>query len=111
MSAHVDRRLFMFGTAACLADLMLFRPAYGQTLQPGALVPTIDSLSIKVLMDSSHDIFLRAPAPKAVTITRFNWAAAFPKNLHNQWGLSLALESKASGDARRVLLDFGYQPE
>ena len=111
MSAHVDRRLFMFGTAACLADLMLFRQAYGQTLQPGAPVPTIDSLSIKVLMDSSHDIFLRAPAPKAVTITRFNWAAAFPKNLHNQWGLSLALESKAGGDASRVLLDFGYQPE
>jgi 7,8-dihydropterin-6-yl-methyl-4-(beta-D-ribofuranosyl)aminobenzene 5'-phosphate synthase len=111
MSAHVDRRLFVFGTAACLTDLILFRQAYGQTLQAGAAVPTIDSLSIKVLMDSSHDVFLRAPAPKAVTIKRFNWPAAFPKNLHNQWGLSLALESKAGSDTRSVLLDFGYQPE
>jgi len=110
MSVHAHRRVFVLGAAACLSDL-LFQRALGQTLPAGAPVPTIDSLSIKVLMDGSHDIFLRAPVPNGLKLKRFNPAETFPKNLHNQWGLSLALESKTGADTHRVLLDFGYQPE
>jgi 7,8-dihydropterin-6-yl-methyl-4-(beta-D-ribofuranosyl)aminobenzene 5'-phosphate synthase len=62
-------------------------------------------------MDSSHDIFLRAVAPKAVKVKRAPPAADFRKTLHNVWGLSLALESKAGADTRRILLDFGYTPD
>src|SRR5580765_1941981 len=36
--------------------------------------------------------------------------ADFRKTLHNEWGLSLALESRIGGDTRNLLLDFGYTP-
>lgn len=111
MNAYLGRRHFVFGSAAIFTELMLFRNAIGQTLARGGAVPTVDSLSIKVLMDSSHDIFLRAPAPKAVRIRRTPGFPDYRQTLHNQWGLSLALESKAGSETQRVLLDFGYQPE
>jgi 7,8-dihydropterin-6-yl-methyl-4-(beta-D-ribofuranosyl)aminobenzene 5'-phosphate synthase len=111
MSKSVDRRLFLLGSAACITETLLFRSARGETLPSGTTPPTIDALSIKVLMDSSHDIFLRAPTPAAVKIKRFTWPTAWPNNLHSQWGLSLALESHAGAQTRRAMLDFGYQPE
>jgi 7,8-dihydropterin-6-yl-methyl-4-(beta-D-ribofuranosyl)aminobenzene 5'-phosphate synthase len=111
MGAYLGRRMFVFGSAALFTQAALFRKASAQTIAPGGSVPTIDSLTITVVMDSSHDIFLRAPAPKAVRIRRTPGVDDWRKTLHNQWGLSLALESKAGGDTRRVLLDFGYQPE
>lgn len=111
MSTYLGRRQFVFGSAAVFTELMLFRNAVGQTLTPGGGVPTVESLSVKVLMDSSHDVFLRAPSPKAVRIRRTPGVADYRQTLHNQWGLSLALESKSGPETRRVLLDFGYQPE
>jgi 7,8-dihydropterin-6-yl-methyl-4-(beta-D-ribofuranosyl)aminobenzene 5'-phosphate synthase len=110
MSAYLGRRLFVFGSAAFLSQMTLFRHAFGKAVTAGS-VPTVDSLTITVVMDSSHDIFLRAPAPKAVRIRRTPGVEDWRKTLHNQWGLSLALESKAGAETRRVLLDFGYQPE
>lgn len=111
MHKQLSRRLFLLGGAASVADLALFRRAIGQTLSADVPIPTIDSLSVTVLMDSSHDIFLRAPTPTAVRIKRFAWPATWPKTLHSLWGLSLALESRAGGEAHRTLLDFGYQSE
>jgi 7,8-dihydropterin-6-yl-methyl-4-(beta-D-ribofuranosyl)aminobenzene 5'-phosphate synthase len=110
MSAYLGRRLFVVGSAAFLTQLALFRRATAQPLV-AAKVPTVDSLTITVLMDNFHDIFLRAPAPKAVRIRRAPAADDWRKTLHNQFGLSLALESRAGSDTRRTLLDFGYQPE
>jgi len=111
MDAYLGRRLFVFGSAAFLTELSLFRRAIGQTLAPGGAVPTVDTLSITVVMDSSHDIFLRAPVPKGVRIRRTPAADDWRKTLHGHWGLSLALESKTGAETRTVLLDFGYQPE
>lgn len=110
MSAYLGRRMFVFGSAAFLTQMTMFRRAFGQALSSGN-VPTVDTLTITVVMDSSHDIFLRAPTPKAVRIRRTPGVEDWRKTLHNQWGLSLALESKAGNETRRVLLDFGYQPE
>jgi 7,8-dihydropterin-6-yl-methyl-4-(beta-D-ribofuranosyl)aminobenzene 5'-phosphate synthase len=110
MDAYLGRRMFMFGSAAFLTQMTLFRNAFGQELSPGN-VPTIDTLTIRVVMDSSHDIFLRAPTPKGVRIRRTPGVEDWRKTLHNQWGLSLALESTAGNETRHVLLDFGYQPE
>src|SRR6266480_3183919 len=108
MSAYLGRRLFVVGSAAFLTQLALFRRATGQPL---AKVPTVDSLTITVLMDSSHDIFLKPAAPKWVRVRRTPSVDDWRRTLHNQWGLSLGLESKAGAETRRVLLDFGYQPE
>jgi len=110
MGAYLGRRLFVLGSAAYLTQLTVFRNAFGQAVSPGS-VPTVDTLTITVVMDSSHDIFLRAPAPKAVRIRRTPGVEDWRKTLHNQWGLSLALESKAGAETRRMLLDFGYQPD
>jgi 7,8-dihydropterin-6-yl-methyl-4-(beta-D-ribofuranosyl)aminobenzene 5'-phosphate synthase len=111
MNKQFSRRLFLLGGTASVAQLALFRRATGQTLGADTPVPTIDSLSVTVVMDSSHDIFLRAPTPAAVRIKRFAWPSTWPKTLEGQWGLSLALESRAGGEAHRTLLDFGYQPD
>ncbi len=110
MSAYLGRRLFVVGSAAFLTQLALFRRATGQPLA-AAKVPTVDSLTITVLMDSSHDIFLKPAAPKWVRVRRTPSVDDWRRTLHNQWGLSLGLESKAGAETRRVLLDFGYQPE
>ena len=108
METRSTRRSFLLGSAAAVGSLGLLKHASGVTLAPGASVPTVDSLSIKVVMDSSHDIFVRGQAPKAVRVRRAPPADDFRRTLHNVWGLALALESKAGADTRRVMLDFGY---
>jgi hypothetical protein len=64
METRTTRRYFLFGSIACLGGLPFVRHLKATTLTPGATVPTVDSLSIKVLMDSSHDWFLRAERRK-----------------------------------------------
>ncbi|HYL87644.1 MAG TPA: MBL fold metallo-hydrolase [Burkholderiales bacterium] len=110
MSAYLGRRMFMFGSATFLTQLMLFRRAEAKLLQPGSAVPTVDSLDIKVLMDGSHDIFMKPVGPKSVRIKRARFDD-YRRTLHSMWGLSLALESVAGAETRRVILDFGYQPD
>jgi 7,8-dihydropterin-6-yl-methyl-4-(beta-D-ribofuranosyl)aminobenzene 5'-phosphate synthase len=111
MSAYLGRRLFVVGSAAFLTQLALFRRAAAQPLTAGASVPIVDSLTVTVLMDNYQDIFGRIPAPNAVRVRRAAPPEDWRKTLHNQFGLSLALESKVGNDSRRLLLDFGYQPE
>ena len=111
MSAYLNRRRFVFGSAAFLTQLALLDRVAANTLTPGGAAPTVDTLKITVVMDSSHDIFLRAESPKAVKVKRTPGFEDYRKTLHNQWGLSLALESGAGATRRQVLLDFGYQPE
>jgi 7,8-dihydropterin-6-yl-methyl-4-(beta-D-ribofuranosyl)aminobenzene 5'-phosphate synthase len=70
-------------------------------------VPTIDKLSVRVLVDSSFDLFFRPAQVGSVTL------AAPPRmdaraNLHSEWGLSLFLESERAGEQRNLMLDFGY---
>ena len=62
-------------------------------------VPTVDKLSIRVLVDSSYDLFLRPSRPMAYRSRRPARGADFRKTLHNEWGLSLWLESQAAGSA------------
>ena len=110
MNAYLGRRKFVFGSSLFLTQLALFRQVSAQSAPPGQ-IPTIDSLSIRVLVEHNHDAFLRAPAPKAVRVRRVGAAFDDPgRTLHSEWGLSLALESKAGAETRNVLFDFGYQP-
>jgi 7,8-dihydropterin-6-yl-methyl-4-(beta-D-ribofuranosyl)aminobenzene 5'-phosphate synthase len=74
-------------------------------------VPTVDKLSIKVLVDSSFDQFFRPKQANGVSITPAARGADFRKTLHNEWGLSLWLESQAAGSQRTLMLDYGYTPE
>lgn len=74
-------------------------------------VPTIDRLAVRVVLDSSHDIFLVPNKFKDVVVERAPRFNDFRRALHNQWGLSLLLESSRDSEQRTVLLDFGYTPD
>src|SRR5262245_27820568 len=73
-------------------------------------VPTIDKLTIRVLIDQSHDSFLRGGTVKGVVHEGPGpGRSADARNvLHNQWGLSLHLERQSGQERRGLILDFGY---
>lgn len=73
--------------------------------------PTVDNLSIRVLVDSSYDLFFRPKQLNGVSIQPPPRAADFRRTLHNEWGLSLWLDSKRGGEQRSLLLDYGYSPD
>ncbi len=107
---NLDRRQFVLGSAALIAQLGLPRGANAQALKVGG-APVVDSLTIRVLTDSSYDT-PRPGSSKWVKVKRtpFISSTDYRKALHNEWGLSLALESRIGTDARHLLLDFGYTP-
>src|SRR4051812_39720849 len=59
-------------------------------------VPTIDKLTMRVLVDQQHDQFLRGSTVNGVIHEApGSGRSADARNvLHNQWGLSLFLESQ-----------------
>lgn len=74
--------------------------------------PLVESLSVRVVVDSVFDQFM----PKAThPFCRIEHVSRFRDNLNltlaGEWGLSLHLESKSSGESGQYLLDFGYTPE
>ena len=73
-------------------------------------VPTIDRLTIRVLVDQQHDQFLRGSTVNGVVHEGPGpGRSADARNvLHNEWGLSLLLESQREQEQRTILLDFGY---
>ena len=108
MSLAMNRRSFVLGSAALAAQFALPGVSLAQLLKGGAL-PTVDSLKVRVLTDSSYDT-PRAGSSKWVKVTRtpFTSTSDFRKTLHNEWGLALALESRIGTDTRNLLLDYGY---
>ena len=72
--------------------------------------PLVDKLSIRVLVDSSFDLFFRPAQLNGVTIQPPPRMPDFRRTLHNEWGLSLWLESQRAADQRTLMLDYGYSP-
>lgn len=73
-------------------------------------VPTVDRLAIRVLVDSSYDLFFRPAEVNGVKIAPPPPKPDYRRTLHNEWGLSLWLESERGADKRTVMLDYGYSP-
>ncbi len=73
-------------------------------------VPTIDKLSVRVLVDSASDIFFKPQAANGVK-TEPGRSADSLRPLHSEWGLSLLLEPQRGDEKRTFLLDFGWTPE
>ena len=109
MSLNLNRRQFVLGSAAVLAQMGISNPLSAQA--PKLSVPTVDSLTIRVITDSTYDT-PRAGGNKWVKVRRSGFISQtdYRKALHNEWGLSLALESKIGTDTRHLMLDFGYTP-
>ena len=103
------RRRFVLASSAILGMGALGRAAWPQSSMK---VPVVDSLSVRVLVDSSYDT-PRAPSSPTVKVRRspFISPSNFRKVLHNEWGLALALESRLRGETRNMMLDYGYTPE
>ena len=73
--------------------------------------PTVDQVAIRVLVDGSYNLFLRPGQVNNVKIEPAPRQNDFRRTLHNQWGLSLLVESKSGADQRTVMVDFGYTPD
>src|SRR5262249_55186708 len=73
-------------------------------------VPVIDGLTIRVLVDSSYDLFFRPAEANGVKIAPPARISHCRGSLNNEWGLSLWLESERGAEKRTVMLDYGYTP-
>ncbi len=73
-------------------------------------VPTIDKLSVRVLVDSASDIFFKPQQASGVK-TEPGRSADSTRPLHSEWGLSLLLEPQRGEEKRTFLLDFGWTAE
>lgn len=105
----LNRRKVICGIGATgIAGLPLSRGALASTSD----VPVVDRLAIRVLLDSAHDYLIEPQAFPGVKYERAPWAAKnWRQTFHNQWGLSLVLESSRGPDTKSIMLDFGYTPE
>ncbi|GJE70536.1 MBL fold metallo-hydrolase [Methylorubrum podarium] len=113
MADAIDRRGFLKLSAALAAGSAAGFSCVEVARAAPPEIPTVDTLSLRVLIDSAHDQFLKPATVQGVfhQPPGNGRGADYRKVLHNQWGLSLFAESKAAGEARTILLDFGYSPE
>jgi len=111
MSSNLGRREFLkastaFAAASAAGGFSCIEIASAQPIQ----IPTIDKLVMRVLVDQQHDQFLRGSTVNGVVHEGPGpGRSADARNvLHNEWGLSLFLESQRASEQRTILLDFGY---
>ena len=74
--------------------------------------PTVESLSVRVVVDSFFDQFMpkqEHPSAKVEHVSRIRGRET--TTLAGEWGLSLHLQSRSAGASGQYLLDFGYTPE
>ncbi len=74
--------------------------------------PTVDHLSVRVVVDSHYERFLPKETHPVVAIEHVGGIPGRQMTtLAGEWGLSLHLESASAGVKAQYLLDFGYTPE
>ena len=113
MTALLPRRDFLKASAALAGAAAAGFSCVEIALAAPIEVPTIDKLSMRVLIDQAHDQFLRGSTVNGVVheAPGAGRSADARNVLHNQWGLSLFLESQREQEQRTVMLDFGYTAE
>jgi 7,8-dihydropterin-6-yl-methyl-4-(beta-D-ribofuranosyl)aminobenzene 5'-phosphate synthase len=107
MTTKIRRRDFLKSSAAVAAAMAGGFGIVERASAASIEVPTVDTLSVRVVVDSSFDLFARPVQLGGVSI------AVPPRtdarsNLHSEWGLSLFLESQRASEQRTMMLDFGY---
>src|ERR671910_7722 len=111
MSQTLRRRDFLKGSAAfagaAAAGFTCVEIARAAPIE----MPVVDKLTMWVLIDSSHDLFFRPSEVGGVSVRPAPRPKDYRQILHNQWGLSLFLESEKGAERRAIMLDFGYSPE
>lgn len=85
-----------------------------QSLAPKApfAAPTVDRLSVRVVVDSAYNLFMPKHEHPHVAIDHVGWIPGRQMStLACEWGLSLHLWSEKAGATAQHILDFGYTPE
>jgi 7,8-dihydropterin-6-yl-methyl-4-(beta-D-ribofuranosyl)aminobenzene 5'-phosphate synthase len=81
----------------------------------GRKVPEVDRLAVRIVTDNIVIQFVPNEKRNGLTIERRggNTAPDRPPRaaLNGEWGLSMHAESRAGGETRHVMVDFGYTPE
>jgi 7,8-dihydropterin-6-yl-methyl-4-(beta-D-ribofuranosyl)aminobenzene 5'-phosphate synthase len=91
-----------------MGDTMDIEPVDGTTFT----APIVDTLSVRVLVDSAYDRFIADATHPAVRIEHVRHIPGHERStLAGEWGLSLHLESTQAGVRSQYLLDFGFTPE
>ena len=74
--------------------------------------PVVESLSVRLLVDSFYDRFIEDAEHPLVKIEHVRHITGHERSTFaGEWGLSLHMESAQAGDKSQYLLDFGYTPE
>src|SRR2546421_1750673 len=74
--------------------------------------PVVETLSVRVVVDSVFDQFMPKATHPMVTIEHVGRIRSnLNSTLAGEWGLSLHLESRNAGETGQYLLDFGYTSE
>jgi len=74
--------------------------------------PAVESLSVRVVVDSVFDQFMPKATHPMVAIEHVGRIRSnLNSTLAGEWGLSLHLESRNAGETGQYLLDFGYTSE
>ncbi|MBD0271543.1 MAG: MBL fold metallo-hydrolase [Acetobacteraceae bacterium] len=117
MTSAFSRRRLLGASALAAPMLACTRlvQAQGQAAPPTPRLdaPVVDSLSVQVVTDGAHDIFISGAQVPGVRVerTRAFYGAQLNRSLRSEWGLSLHLTAQKGGETRRCLLDFGWTPE
>jgi 7,8-dihydropterin-6-yl-methyl-4-(beta-D-ribofuranosyl)aminobenzene 5'-phosphate synthase len=78
----------------------------------GFTAPIIDTLSVRIVVDSAYDRFVSDATHPAVRIEHVRHIPGHElSTFAGEWGLSLHLESARAGTRAQYLLDFGFTPE
>jgi 7,8-dihydropterin-6-yl-methyl-4-(beta-D-ribofuranosyl)aminobenzene 5'-phosphate synthase len=115
MHPALSRRRLLQATALAapaLACTGMVRDAEGAET-PRIDAPVVDNLSIQVVTDANHDVFISGAQVPGVRVERMRGfrGAQERRTLRSEHGLSLHLTSRKGDETRRFLLDFGWTPE
>jgi 7,8-dihydropterin-6-yl-methyl-4-(beta-D-ribofuranosyl)aminobenzene 5'-phosphate synthase len=112
MTHLFKRRDFLMGCAAVGGTVAAGSFTCVECASAAAIdVPVVDKVSVRVLVDGSQNIFQRPESVGNVSIEPPPRLQNYRRALHNQWGLSLYIQSQRANEQRTVMLDFGYTPE
>jgi 7,8-dihydropterin-6-yl-methyl-4-(beta-D-ribofuranosyl)aminobenzene 5'-phosphate synthase len=112
MSDAIKRREFLKGTVAFAGAAAAGSFGCSELASATPIeLPLVDKLTVNVLVDSTHDLFFKPNQAHGVAIRPAPRPADFRRTLHNQWGLSLFLESQRGSEHRDLMLDYGYSPD
>lgn len=115
MERSLNRRRFLRHTAAIGGSFLtcsfpLDRSANAAPVRIEA--PIVDEITIREIVDNTHDIFLRGAEAPGLAVSRTGTPdAPQGKTLESEWGLALHIESRKGQEKRRYLLDFGFTPD